>query len=148
VLADAAVDASPHIDAAIERAPADVRDRIVRLGRIDDPTKHWLLRHASALAYPSLDEGFGFPIVEAQLAGTPVIATDVGAVREIGGDGVLAVPPGDTAALGAAIARVLDDGVLRLGLLEAGHRNVRRFDWHRTAADMVELYRTAVEAGS
>ena len=42
--------------------------------------KHWLLRRASVLAYPSLDEGFGFPIVEAQLAGTPVVASDVGAV--------------------------------------------------------------------
>lgn len=148
VLAGAAGDATPLIDAAIGRVPAEVGERIVRLGRVDDSAKHWLLRHASALAYPSLDEGFGFPIVEAQLAGTPVIATDVGAVREIGGEGVLAVPVGDTAALGAAIARVLDDGLVRLGLLEAGHRNARRFDWHRTAAEIVELYRTAVEAGT
>lgn len=148
VLAGATGDASPVLDDTLDRLAPEARQRIIRLGRIDDPTKHWLLRHASALAYPSLDEGFGFPIVEAQLAGTPVIATDVGAVREIGGDGVLAVPPGDTAALGAAIARVLDDGVLRLGLLEAGHRNARRFDWERTATEMVALYRDAVEAGS
>lgn len=148
VLAGAAGDASSLVDDALDRVPTAVRDRVMRLGRIDDATKHWLLRHASALAYPSLDEGFGFPIVEAQLAGTPVIATDVGAVREIGGDGVLSVPLGDTAAIAAAISRVLDDGVVRLGLLEAGHRNARRFDWHRTAAEMVDLYRTAVEAGT
>jgi glycosyltransferase involved in cell wall biosynthesis len=120
----------------------------VRLGRIDDDIKHWLLRRASVLAYPSLDEGFGFPIVEAQLAGTPVVASDVGAGSEIGGGGVHLVTGGDTAALAGAIARVLGDGVLRLGLVEAGNRNVHRFSWDATAAGLLDLYRNAVEAGS
>jgi glycosyltransferase involved in cell wall biosynthesis len=145
VIAGAPGDASSLIDDELAAlAPGD-RERVVRLGRVDDATKHWLLRRASALVYPSLDEGFGFPIVEAQLAGTPVIATDVGAVREIGGDGVLTVPTGDTDSLSGAIDRALGDGALRLGLIESGFRNVRRFDWTRTADEMVALYRTAID---
>jgi glycosyltransferase involved in cell wall biosynthesis len=148
VLAGAPGDASAALEQAIAALDPAVAARVLRLGRIDDDTKHWLLRRASVLAYPSLDEGFGFPIVEAQLAGTPVVASDVGAVSEIGGDGVHLVAGGDTAALAAAIARVLDDGVLRLGLVEAGNRNVNRFTWEATAVGLLDLYRTAIAAGS
>lgn len=148
VLAGAPGDASASVEAAIAALPHSVAGRVVRLGRIDDPTKRWLLRKAAVLAYPSLDEGFGFPIVEAQLAGTPVVATDVGSIREIGGDGVVLVTSGDTDALAGAIRRVLDDGVLRLGVIEAGHRNAGRFTWDATAAGLVALYRTAVEEAS
>ena len=147
VLAGSPGDASGLVDEAIAALTPELRERVLRLGRVEESAKHWLLRRAAALAYPSLDEGFGFPIVEAQLAGTPVIACDVGAVREIGGDGVLTVPVRDTAALAGAITRTLDDGALRLGLIEAGHRNARRFDWSRTAQEMVALYRLVVEVG-
>jgi glycosyltransferase involved in cell wall biosynthesis len=145
VLAGSRGDASDDIDAAIGRLPAGVATRVLRLGRVDDATKHWLLRRAAALAYPSLDEGFGFPIVEAQLAQTPVVATDAGANPEIGGDGVLLVPSGDTDALAAALARVVDDTGLRLSLIERGNRNAARFSWAATAHELVDLYRTAIE---
>jgi glycosyltransferase involved in cell wall biosynthesis len=148
VIAGAPGDASVELDRALARLRPAAAERVLRLGRVDDDAKHWLLRRASVLAYPSLDEGFGFPIVEAQLAGTPVVASDVGAVSEIGGDGVHLVAVGDTAALAAAIHRVLHDGVLRLGLVEAGNRNARRFSWNATAAGLLDLYRTAVEGGS
>ena len=98
------------------------------------------------LAYPSLDEGFGFPILEAQLAATPVVASDVGAVSEIGGDGVLLVDGRDPAAFASALGRAIADGGLRLGLIEAGQRNVRRFDWADTAERLVGLYRELVAA--
>lgn len=144
VLAGARGDASAEVDAAIESL-ADRAARVVRLGPVEESTKQWLLRSASALAYPSLDEGFGFPILEAQLAGTPVVASDAGANAEIGGSGVLLTATRDAAALAEAIGRVLDDGGLRLSLIEAGHRNVARFSWAGTAEALVGLYRTAIE---
>jgi glycosyltransferase involved in cell wall biosynthesis len=130
---------------AVERSLAGLTDatagRVRRLGAIDDAAKHWLMRRAAVLAYPSLDEGFGFPILEAQLAATPVVASDVGAVAEIAGDGAVLVAGRDPAEFAAALDRTLDDGTLRLGLIEAGHRNVRRYSWEHTGARLAALYR-------
>jgi glycosyltransferase involved in cell wall biosynthesis len=140
VLVGAAGNDTDGVTRAIARLPGDIRGRVLRLGVVDDPVKHWLLRRASVLAYPSLDEGFGFPILEAQLAATPVVANDVGAVAEVGGDSVVRVASGDPSAFAEALARTVSDGGLRLGLIEAGHRNVRRFDWADTAQRMVDLY--------
>jgi glycosyltransferase involved in cell wall biosynthesis len=145
VLAGARSDASAEIDAAVDALAPDARSRVLRLGPVTDDEKRWLLRHAQALVYPSLDEGFGFPVLEGQLAGTPVIATDVGSVAEVGGEGVFLVPAGDTDALSGAIARAIDDRAARLATIAAGHRNLTRFDWHTTAAGLVELYRTALD---
>jgi len=141
VLAGAEGDDSPAVVQAIDALDAPTRARVLRIGAVDDATKHWLLRRAAVLAYPSLDEGFGFPILEAQLASTPVVASDVGAVSEIGGDGVLLVGGRDPAAFAVALGRAIADGGLRLGLIEAGQRNVRRFDWNDTADRLVALYR-------
>ena len=144
VLAGAEGDDSPAVEQSITALPAAARARVLRIGAVDDATKHWLLRRAAVLAYPSLDEGFGFPILEAQLAATPVVASDVGAVSEIGGDGVLLVDGGDPGEFAAALHRAISDGVLRLGLIEAGHRNARRFDWAETAKRLVTVYRDVV----
>jgi glycosyltransferase involved in cell wall biosynthesis len=146
VLAGARGDQSDELDRLIRDQPTDVGDRIRRLGPVDEPTKHWLLRHAGVLAYPSVDEGFGFPILEAQMAGTPVVACSVGAIPEVAGDAAELVTERSAHAFAEALHRVLTDGVVRLGLLEAGHRNVRRFSWDATVADLVALYRRAKES--
>ena len=143
-LAGAPGDDSQRLDQATAASP--VADRIRRLGVVDARTKAWLLRHATVLVYPSRDEGFGFPILEAHAAGTPVVATAVGSVPEIAGDAAVLVddPTRSPESLATAIAGVLD-GHDRLALIEAGYRNVRRFDWAATADGLVALYRTARE---
>jgi glycosyltransferase involved in cell wall biosynthesis len=148
VLAGAEGDDSAAVVQAIADLGAPARARVLRIGAVDDATKHWLLRRAAVLAYPSLDEGFGFPILEAQLASTPVVASDVGAVSEIGGDGVLLVAGRDPAAFAVALGRAIADGGLRLGLIEAGQRNVHRFDWTDTADRLVALYRELATASA
>lgn len=146
VLAGAGGDDSATVDAAIEALPMSVRSRVERLGPVDDDTKHWLLRQASTLAYPSLDEGFGFPILEAQLAGTPVVARNVGAIAEIAGTGAHLVDERDPEQFALGLQRVLQSGSTRLTLIEAGNRNVKRFDWNTTASDLIELYDRARRA--
>lgn len=147
VLAGASGDDSDAVSAAIGRLAEP--SAVVRLGTVDEPAKAWLLRKAEALAYPSIDEGFGFPILEAQAAGTPVVAMSVGSIPEIAGEAAVLVddPTRSTTVFADALDDVLT-GARRLGLIEAGYRNVRRFDWDTTAGGLVDLYTTARESSS
>lgn len=145
----------PDVVLVLAGAPGDDSDRVAatmptsatvhRLGRVDDATKAWLIRHAAVLAYPSLDEGFGFPILEAQASGTPVVATAVGSIPEIAGSAAVLVddPARRPGTLADALASVLT-GAGRLSLIADGYQNVRRFDWGVTADRLVDLYRTAM----
>lgn len=142
VLAGASGDDSDRIGAAVAASP--VADRIVRVGAVDDRRKAELLRSAAVLAYPSLDEGFGFPILEAQAAGTPIVATDVGSVAEVAGDGAVLVPDRSVDAFAAALDEVLAGRTDRSGLVTAGRANLGRFSWEATVSGLVDLYRTVV----
>lgn len=117
------------------------RDRIVRLGWVDDATRAALLRGASVLAFPSRYEGFGLPPLEAMCVGTPVVATAVGAVPEVVGDAAVLVPPADPESLAGALARVLDDDATRARLVAAGSARVERFRWADCVAGLAGLYR-------
>ena len=147
VIAGAAGDDAAAVDAAVDRARSDRPARRRAAGAVDDATKAWLLRHARALAYPSLDEGFGFPILEAQQAGLPVVATRAGSIPEVAGDGAVLVPVGDGDALAGALASVLDDDARRSELIAAGRANVARFSWRATASALVHLYRRLRRGG-
>lgn len=140
VLAGADGDDADAVTAAIDRLPADRRARVRRPGAVSDAAKAWLLAHATVLAYPSLDEGFGFPLLEAQQAAVPIVATRAGSIPEVGGEGVELVDLGDTDGLADALVRVATDEQLRTRLITAGRRNLERFDWSATADAMVRLY--------
>jgi glycosyltransferase involved in cell wall biosynthesis len=148
VMVGAPGDDSARVAAAIESLPAEVRSRVICPGPVSDDAKGWLLKRSSVLVYPSLDEGFGFPILEAQAAGTPIVARRAGSIPEIGGEGVELVDGDDAVAYAAAIEHVVTSGIRRLTLLEAGLRNVARFTWERTATEMEALYRRAIREGS
>jgi glycosyltransferase involved in cell wall biosynthesis len=140
VLAGASGDDSEAISAAIAKLADPTR--VSRLGPVTEDERDWLVRNAAVLAYPSVDEGFGFPVLEAQSVGTPLVATAVGSIPEVAGDGAVLVPDRTPTAFAAALGDALV-GAGRLGVIEAGYRNVRRFDWAETAAGLVDLYRRA-----
>jgi glycosyltransferase involved in cell wall biosynthesis len=133
---------SGRFDAALAVSP--VRDRIIRLGALDERERAAMLRGATALVYPSVYEGFGLPPLEAMSVGLPTLVTAAGAVVEVVGDGALVVPVGDDDALAAGIARILDDDTLRAELALRGPARAAAYDWKRTAAGLVALYRRAV----
>jgi glycosyltransferase involved in cell wall biosynthesis len=135
-------------EAALAAAVASARYRaaVDRVGWVADGERAALLAGASALAFPSRDEGFGLPPLEAMAAGVPVVATSAGAIPEVVGDAALLVPVGDEAALAAALARVLDDSGERSRLIAAGHRRAACFTWERCAAGLARLYRDAAGA--
>ncbi len=135
---------------AVEASPA--RGRILRVGYLGDRNLATALQNASALVYPSLYEGFGFPPLQAMAAGVPVVATAAGAVPEVVGDGALLVAPGDGDGLAGAICLILDGGTDIDDLVERGRRRSSRFSWTACAEGLAILYgdacRAAGSAGS
>jgi glycosyltransferase involved in cell wall biosynthesis len=124
-----------------------VRRRIRMMGPVDEATKSWLIGKARALAYPSLDEGFGFPILEAQMAGTPVVASTAGSIPEIAGSAALLSPPDDVDALAANLFWMLISDDMSEKMVRRGHDNVDRFSWDRTAAALSAMYHSLAESG-
>ncbi|HMQ35613.1 MAG TPA: glycosyltransferase family 4 protein [Chloroflexaceae bacterium] len=120
-----------------------VADRMELLGRVSEEEKLRLLREAAVVAAPSRYEGFGIPLIEALLAGAPVVTTDVMAGNEVIAHertGLL-TPYGDVDALAAAVVRLLRDPALGRALAEAGRRDVlERYGADRLAADLEALY--------
>jgi glycosyltransferase involved in cell wall biosynthesis len=99
---------------------------------------------ASAFAYPSLYEGFGMPVTEAQACGTPVLTSTSSSLPEAAGEGALLVNPEDVDAIASGLARILDDDALRETLTERGLAHARTFNWSRTARETVQVYRRAL----
>ncbi|MCA1221382.1 glycosyltransferase family 4 protein [Streptomyces sp. 8L] len=138
-------------DGPVARAIAryGLADAVEFVKGISDAELVDLVRGAQIACVPSLYEGFSLPAAEAMATGTPLVATTGGAIPEVAGaDGetCLAVPPGDSGALAAALGRLLGDPDLRARLGAAGRARVlARFTWARAAEGTVELYREAIE---
>ncbi len=103
------------------------------LGYVSDEDKGALLAGSVALAFPSLHEGFGFPVIEAMHAGAPVITSTTSSLPELAGDAALLVDPEDTDAIATAMRRVLDDESLRADLATRGRVQAARFTWDACA---------------
>jgi glycosyltransferase involved in cell wall biosynthesis len=95
---------------------------------------------ALALAYPSVYEGFGLPILEAMSLGVPVLTSDRGAMREVAGSAALLVRPEDPGELTAALERLVRDGDLRTELRDRGRERAGRFRWEEAARRTWVLY--------
>ena len=147
VLAGGDGDDRAAIDAAIDALPAMTRARVVRTGRVDPALKHWLLSTARVLAYPSLDEGFGFPLLEAMQYDLPVVASTRGSIPEVAGEAALLVDPLDSAALADALRRALAEEATRSALVAAGHARLQTFSWDDTARALAALYHRLAEVG-
>lgn len=116
-------------------------------GRVSEAEKIHLLRSSWALTLPARYEGFGIPLAEAMMVGTPVVTTDVPACNEIVRDGEtgLIVPPDDPGALAAALIRLLGDSALRTRLAREAERDVmRRYDARVVARQFEALYASLI----
>ena len=103
-----------------------------------------LYQMAEAALFPSLDEGFGLPVLEAFAAGTPAIASNAGAIPEVAGDAALLCEPDDAEALGANLLRVLDDRELRDRQVAAGRARAARFTWPASATAHRYVYESVL----
>ena len=133
---------------AVREAVSDAshRDRIVRLGYVDDRLRRDLLAGGLVLAYPSRYEGFGLPPLEAMAAGLAVVATAVGAIAEVCGDAAELVPPGDPEALAAALVAVTTDDAARAVLVARGRARAAMYSWSRSVSDFRQVLDAVVHS--
>ncbi|MFN0150460.1 MAG: glycosyltransferase family 4 protein [bacterium] len=125
-------------------ASEQLAQRVVLTGYIDDELLARLYNGASVLAFPSFNEGFGLPAVEAMASGTPVVASRAGSLPEVLGDAALFFDPSDDAAIARALRDVLENADVRARLSAAGLARARHFSWDRAADILIELFtRTA-----
>jgi glycosyltransferase involved in cell wall biosynthesis len=127
----------------LDGLPPRVRERIVVTGYVSESEKVALLSGAEALVYPSLYEGFGFPVLEAMACGTPVLTSNVSALPETAGDAALLVDPRDEAAIAEGMRRLLLDEALRERLRAAGPKRAAQFNWDDTARRTADVLRRA-----
>jgi glycosyltransferase involved in cell wall biosynthesis len=139
VLAGAAGYGARQILDRIEKSPA--RNRIRVLGYRTRNELNQLYRTAAVLAFPSLEEGFGFPVLEAMSVGLAVVTSNSSALKEVAGDAGLLVDPLDVDALRGALQAALEDPAVKDRLVTAGLRRAAEFTWQRAAQQTLAVYR-------
>jgi len=106
----------------------DLAGAVEVVGSVGDQELCRLYRGAVGLLFPSLEEGFGLPILEAMQMGTPILTSDVSAMAEVAGDAALLVDPTDTRSIHEGIMRLGQNQTLRVELQRRGRQRVQRFD--------------------
>lgn len=143
-----ALEGIPCTLVAVGSVSPDLRVEIERLGiafenhvDISDDALVALYQQCDIVAFPSLREGFGLPIVEAQAVGRALVTSDLSPMRDVAGPGACLVDPLDVAGIRRAVLRLIEDADYREGTIRSGLDNVRRFSAATIASEYVELYR-------
>jgi glycosyltransferase involved in cell wall biosynthesis len=122
-------------------------ENIRMLGYVDDAALPDLYRAADLVAYPSLYEGFGFPVLEGLACGTPVLTSNVSSLPEVAGDAGLLVDPMDIDAICTGLHRALTDEGWRREAVERGLQRARLLSWQSNAEQTLALYDRLLKAG-
>lgn len=130
---------SAEVVRAIEESPR--RRDIVRTGWISDVELADYYARASIFAFPSLDEGFGIPVLEAMMAGVPVLTANRSALPEVAGEAALLVDPMREDEIAGGLERLANDRSLRAKLVASGYERVKQFRWDQTVRQTVAVYK-------
>ena len=133
-------------DGALRRTieSSGVRGSVRFLGFLPKRRLPAVYRLARTFLFPSLYEGFGLPPLEAMVAGTPVVASNISSLPEVLGDAALLVDPRDADAMAAALEKIETDEELRGDLVERGRQRARRYSWRETTELTLAGYRRAL----
>lgn len=116
------------------------RERIEITGYVSEERLQQLYRQAAIFAFPSLDEGFGIPVLEAMAYGVPVLTSNTSALVEVAGDAALLVDPRSKGQIAAALLRLIENTDLRAGLADRGRERVKEFSWDRSVRETFKVY--------
>lgn len=119
-----------------------------KLGYVDDDVLVALHSTADVVAYPSLYEGFGLPVLEALACGSIIVASSTTSIPEVAGDAAILVDPMSVEAIAAGLSKAATDRQLRAHLRKAGPARARAFTWRRCAEATVDAYRLALRRSS
>jgi alpha-1,3-rhamnosyl/mannosyltransferase len=130
---------------------------VAELQSCQDGTLRWLqyvpsedllpiFKQATALVWPSLNEGFGLPVLEAFAAGLPVVTSNTTSLPEVAGDAGLLVDPENTGEIADAMRQMATNDALRSDLRARGQSRAKQFTWDRTARLTIDVYRKAIES--
>lgn len=125
----------------------DLRRAVRSVASADETALRRAYRAADVLLFPSLYEGFGFPVLEAFASGLPVVTSGAGALKEVGGDAAVVVEGRDPAAYMQALETLSDDSDTRDELINRGWARARGFTWQKTAEQTADLYRRLLGSG-
>lgn len=114
-------------------------NQIILPGFVSEEQKWDLLKNSEAFLFPTLYEGFGIPILEAQSVGTPIVTTIVSSIPEVAGEGALLVDPKKPEEIAQAVQKILVSEELKKDLIQKGLENVKRFSWEKCAEEIVEV---------
>lgn len=114
-------------------------ERIKKIGYVSDDDMPYLYNLAEIYVYPSLYEGFGLPVLEAQACGIPVIASKAASIEEVGGKNVLYINPYDVSDIKGALLKALQDEYLKNKMVKENFKNVKSFCWNKSGAQLLEI---------
>jgi glycosyltransferase involved in cell wall biosynthesis len=132
---------------ALNALPAAQRERIILTGYVEDGEVVPLYSGALALVFPSLYEGFGFPVLEAMHCGTPVLCSNTSSLPELAGDAALLVDPLNIEAIANGMAQLATDSALRDALVQKGYQQVTKFTWNQAAGLTLQVLEGAIVPG-
>jgi glycosyltransferase involved in cell wall biosynthesis len=145
VLRQRRADAPPLVLAGRVKDSVGEAPHVTFLGYVSEAQRQELYRQARMLVLPSLEEGFGLPVLEAMACGVPVVISNRGALPEVAGDAATPLDPTDVAAIAEAMERLLDP-VAAQDAINRGLAQSARYSWAAAAAAAREAYRAAVAA--
>jgi len=137
---------APGAEAWAERwSGTPLAGRVDYRGYVPDTEREALYAGARLLVLPSLDEGFGIPVLEAMSAGVPVLVSNRGALPEVAGDAGVVIDPDDIEAFAAALIQLTSDDDAASAMARRGLARARSYTWEAAAAELRTAYRSAIE---
>ena len=131
-----------EILARIERSPR--RASIELPGYVGELALEDLYRQARVFAFPSLDEGFGMPVLDAMARGVPVLTSNRSATREVAGNAALLIDPNEVESVASGLLRIVNNPTLRSQLREAGLARAQKFRWEDAVERTWQVYRELI----
>ncbi len=136
---------NPHAENVLKAMENSiVKNKIKLLGVVKDEEMVILYNIAKLLLFPSIHEGFGFPMVEAMACGTPVIASNAAAIPEVAGDAAILLDPNDTGVWTDTACKILTDRQLYQDLKAKGLKRVESFSIKRMSRETVKVFNKAI----